>query len=148
MSRKSLAVAALVLTVVGFALHESTASAFQSSWSRFSNGCSSHSGFMTFCFIDGTYQNITTTRDSNLRSTTGGISDDKYLNNFIMGTVVGVVTNTGWVLNNFVGTTSVSLYGGTNCPAGTSYVTLAPGSSHVVQSFEGLMSFAASGAAC
>jgi len=148
MSRRSLAIVALVFTIIGSAFTESTVSAFQSSWSRFSNGCSTHSGFLTFCFIDGTYQNITTTRDSNLRSTTGGISDDKYLNNFIMGTVVGVVTNTGAVKNDFVGTTSVSLYGGTNCPAGTSYATLAPGSTHVVQSFEGLMSFAASGASC
>lgn len=125
--------------------------AIQTSWVRTQSstacGLVGYSTWLNFCratSIDNL--NRTMSRDSDLRSKTGTISDDKFLDNYIVGTVIGLPPNTDWVSNGFTSTgPSVTFYGKVNCSSPVA--TLAPGDAFYPTT-SGLMSFAASGTSC
>jgi len=128
---------------------QATALAYQTSWTRSQGsqacGALGYATWLNFCRQSGAEQlNRAMTRDSDLRSKTGTISDDKYLDGYIVGTTIGLQPNTNWVSNGF-SSLSVSFYGAVNCRQ--PIITLAAGDAFYPSS-SGLMSFAAAGASC
>ena len=67
--------------------------------------------------------NTSQSRDSDLRSSYGGPSDDKYTDNYVVGNLNGGATNTYWVANQFSSAASpVCFYTSTNY-TGTTWKT-------------------------
>lgn len=92
-------------------------------------GCGSYNraGYINYCRLTVNrtiYINATGSRDSDLRSVSGGFRQDKYNDGFIIGNLSGTPTNTFQVTNNF-SSTSIRIWTGT-CYSGTR-TTLAPG---------------------
>jgi hypothetical protein len=118
----------------------------QAGYSRYSyvNDCNSHyqNGYLNFCRANGSYYiNVTTNRDSDLRSQAGGSYQDKWLDNFVIGNLNGVASNVSFWYNLFPSTT-VSQWTGT-CYSGSS-LTRGPGTGYVPNSSNNLRSIARS----
>ena len=118
----------------------------QTSWTRYSDPSNCNNiyvqGYMNFCRVNGTrYVNVATARDSDLRSQSGGLYQDKFLDSYVVGNLNGVAPNTYFVYNWF-SSTVVSSWTGT-CYSGTPY-TMNPGSGQFPSSSQNLRSFAKS----
>jgi len=149
MHRTLRVLSAVTLGAVAATLHASLpADAYQTTWTRYNASCATDSlaGYLNFCRNWNT--NNAMARDSDLRSTSGGVHQDKYLDGYIVGTTAGNSPNTEWVRNNFTGSgPSVSFYRSTACSG--LLVTLLPGGAETYfPSILGFMSFAGSGASC
>ena len=76
----------------------------QTTWPyRESVDCSGNlpAGFLNFCRAGGVRFNGTEHRDSDLRSVSGGLYQDKFTDNYVVGSLSGMGSNTGYVVNQF-----------------------------------------------
>lgn len=143
--RIAVVTAALGLTT---AVPVSTASAVeQSSYSQTTNSTSCAagyvSGYVNYCRNTNPKRiNYTGGRDGNLRSTSGGVFQDKYSDGWVIGNLNGVASNTLAVRNRF-NSTNIRTWTGT-CYSGASTL-VTPGNSMFPSSSNNLRSMAASG---
>jgi hypothetical protein len=135
------------------AVGPASAASQQASWGRYSvqmacfaNGALA-TGYINFCRQPGgstSYVNYTGTRDSHLRSITGSQYDDRYTDNYIVGTWPGTgQPNTYIVMNKFT-STGIYVFDGTCYSGNAAFVS--PGTYYPTALGTGLMSFRSNGA--
>lgn len=125
MFRKRLGLAVMATLLVAFVAEGFVVAADQTTWQSRSNQLPNQNycigylvaGRLNFCHLwnnssaAGDTLNTTSTRDSDLRSVASGVSQDKYNDNYIVGTVAGSQPNTYRFSNRFSsGAADVCLY--------------------------------------